>query len=55
MLSTASGPSGYNLFRPVIDGTIITDFPTKSILAGKFAKVPLIVGYVSSPLLTEPW
>ena len=37
---------GYNLFHPVIDGKVLTDFPTKSILAGKFAKVPLIVGYV---------
>ncbi|KAF8193381.1 Alpha/Beta hydrolase protein [Pholiota molesta] len=49
---TASGPSGYNLFRPVIDGTITTDFPTKSILAGKFAKVPLIVGATSNEILS---
>ena len=39
-----STASGYNVFRPVIDGKIITDFPTRSILEGKFAKVPLIVG-----------
>jgi len=36
--------SGYKLFNPVIDGKILLDFPTKSILAGDFAKVPLIVG-----------
>lgn len=36
---------GYKSFRPVIDGNILSDFPTKSILAGNFAKVPLIVGW----------
>ncbi|KIK03015.1 hypothetical protein K443DRAFT_95874 [Laccaria amethystina LaAM-08-1] len=43
--------SGYQVFHPVVDGKIITDFPTKSILNDKFARVPLIVGTVthSSP------
>ncbi|KAF8960057.1 Alpha/Beta hydrolase protein [Flammula alnicola] len=36
--SAAFTASGYNTFHPVVDGKIITEFPTKSILAGKFAK-----------------
>ncbi|CAA7265759.1 unnamed protein product [Cyclocybe aegerita] len=35
---------GYNRFRPVLDGKIITDYPTRSFLTGNFAGVPLIVG-----------
>ncbi|KAE9401291.1 alpha/beta-hydrolase [Gymnopus androsaceus JB14] len=38
----------YNTFHPVVDGTIITDYPSKLILAGQFAKVPLIVGSTSN-------
>lgn len=45
-LSTASGYRGWH---PVMDGKVFADFPTKSILAGKFAKVPLIVGCVNPP------
>ncbi|KAF8903688.1 alpha/beta-hydrolase [Gymnopilus junonius] len=48
----ASIGSGYNLFHPVIDGKVLTDFPTKSILAGKFAKVPLIVGATTNETLS---
>ena len=40
-----STASGYNSFPPVLDGKILSDFPTRSILSGDFAKVPLIVGY----------
>ncbi|PPR05171.1 hypothetical protein CVT26_012257 [Gymnopilus dilepis] len=43
---------GYNLFHPVIDGKVLTDFPTKSVLAGKLAKVPLIVGATTNETLS---
>jgi hypothetical protein len=36
----------YNGFHPVVDGKIITDLPTGSILAGNYARVPLMVGYI---------
>ena len=39
-----STASRYNSFHAVIDGKIISDFPTKSILTGDYAKVPLIIG-----------
>ena len=38
--------SPYNIFTPVIDGKVITQNPTKSILEGKFHKVSLMVGCV---------
>lgn len=41
-----STASGYNVFHPVIDDQLFSEFPTQSILEGKFAKVPLIVGCV---------
>ena len=44
--NNCSTASGYNNFHPVIDGKILLDFPTSSILAGDFTKVPLIVGWV---------
>lgn len=47
IIRSVSTASGYNTWHPVVDGKIFTDFPTKSILGGKFAKVPLIVGYVN--------
>ncbi|KIM39330.1 hypothetical protein M413DRAFT_447269 [Hebeloma cylindrosporum] len=43
-VTSAFTASGYKLFHPVVDGKVITDFPTKSVLEGKFAAVPLIVG-----------
>ncbi|PPQ95440.1 hypothetical protein CVT26_008459 [Gymnopilus dilepis] len=48
----ASIGGGYNLFHPVIDGKVLIDFPTKSILNGKFAKVPLIVGATTNETLS---
>ncbi|KDR78647.1 hypothetical protein GALMADRAFT_223905 [Galerina marginata CBS 339.88] len=51
MLSSETA-SGYKLFRPVIDGKILTDFPTKLIQAGKFAKVPLMVGATTNETLS---
>lgn len=36
----------YKMFLPVLDGKIIADLPTRSILAGNSARVPLVVGYV---------
>ena len=42
--ANCSTASGYNKFLPVIDGKVLLDFPTRSILAGNFVKVlPLIV------------
>lgn len=34
----------YNKFRPVVDGKLIYDFPTKLLTEGRFAHVPTIVG-----------
>ena len=34
----------YKIFRPVVDGTLVTDFPTLTILGGGMADVPVIVG-----------
>ncbi|TFK53144.1 alpha/beta-hydrolase [Heliocybe sulcata] len=42
----------YNGFRPVVDGTIILDYPTRSILRGEFKQVPLIVGATSNETLS---
>ncbi|KII91820.1 hypothetical protein PLICRDRAFT_105475 [Plicaturopsis crispa FD-325 SS-3] len=51
--STSAAFNGsYNLFHPVVDGTLITDTPTKSILSGEFAHVPLIVGSTSNETLS---
>ncbi|KAJ3730964.1 alpha/beta-hydrolase [Lentinula guzmanii] len=46
----AASTSGlaYNTFHPVVDGEIITDYPSSSILRGQFANVPLIVGATSN-------
>lgn len=34
----------YNKFRPVVDGKLIYDFPTKLLTEGRFAHVPTIAG-----------
>ncbi|KAF6759817.1 EstA protein [Ephemerocybe angulata] len=44
--------SGYNTFHPVVDGKVLTDYPTKLILQGKFARVPLIVGATTNETLS---
>ncbi|KIK58091.1 hypothetical protein GYMLUDRAFT_262697 [Collybiopsis luxurians FD-317 M1] len=46
----AAAKSGlaYNTFHPVVDGKIITDLPSSSVLKGNFARVPLIVGATSN-------
>lgn len=46
-----TGP--YKNFVPVLDGTVITDYPTRSVLRGEFAKVPLLVGSVSNETLAS--
>ncbi|KDR78646.1 hypothetical protein GALMADRAFT_64536 [Galerina marginata CBS 339.88] len=51
-VTSAFTASGYNVFHPVIDGKTIADFPTKLIQAGKFAKVPLIVGATTNETLS---
>ncbi|KAF8871765.1 Alpha/Beta hydrolase protein [Infundibulicybe gibba] len=42
----------YKVFRPVVDGQLITEPPTQSILAGRFARVPLIVGATTNETLS---
>ncbi|CAA7267478.1 unnamed protein product [Cyclocybe aegerita] len=50
--SSAFTASGYRSFHPVVDGKVIIDYPTKSILEGKFAKVPLVVGATTNETLS---
>ena len=38
-------PGAYYQFKPAIDGKIITDYPDRLLLQGKYAMVPLITGY----------
>ncbi|KAJ2918495.1 hypothetical protein MD484_g1931, partial [Candolleomyces efflorescens] len=45
--------SGYNKFRPVVDGKVIRDFPTRLIAEGKFTRVPLIVGATTKETYSE--
>ncbi|TFK53145.1 alpha/beta-hydrolase [Heliocybe sulcata] len=45
-----TGP--WNRFMPVIDGKVITDYPTRSILEGNFKNVPIIVGHTSNESLS---
>ena len=33
------------MFKPVLDGKVIADYPDRLLLQGKHAKVPLITGY----------
>ncbi|KZT22314.1 alpha/beta-hydrolase [Neolentinus lepideus HHB14362 ss-1] len=42
----------YNAFHPIIDGKIILDYPTRSVLRGEFKQVPLIVGATSNETLS---
>jgi carboxylesterase type B len=35
------------VYSPVIDGTFITDYPSKLVAAGKFAKLPILTGVVT--------
>lgn len=47
----ASSPAfngSYRAFHPVLDGKTFSDYPTQAILAGRYAKVPLIVGATSN-------
>ncbi|EIW53482.1 alpha/beta-hydrolase [Trametes versicolor FP-101664 SS1] len=39
-------------FRPVLDGKLLTEAPTVSLLAGRFADVPVIVGATSNETLS---
>ncbi|KAF8525551.1 alpha/beta-hydrolase [Hysterangium stoloniferum] len=41
-------PGAYKIWVPVVDGTVFTDAPTKSIREGKFAKVPIMAGSTSN-------
>ncbi|KAJ7099280.1 Alpha/Beta hydrolase protein [Mycena belliarum] len=42
----------YRQFQPVLDGKIFKDFPTRQILSGKFADVPIMVGSTSNETLS---
>ncbi|KAH9848631.1 alpha/beta-hydrolase [Lenzites betulinus] len=42
----------YNGFRPVLDGTLLTEAPTLSLLSGRFANVPVIIGATSNETLS---
>ncbi|TEB21206.1 EstA protein [Coprinellus micaceus] len=42
----------YAAFHPVIDGNVITDYPTRLISQGKFARVPLIIGATTNETLS---
>ncbi|THU78749.1 alpha/beta-hydrolase [Dendrothele bispora CBS 962.96] len=54
LTTTTAFNGGYKLFRPVVDGKIITAPPTLSLLAGNFAKVPVIVGSTSNETVSTP-
>ncbi|KAK7435520.1 hypothetical protein VKT23_019642 [Stygiomarasmius scandens] len=54
LATTTAFAGGYKLFRPVVDGKIITAPPTLSILAGNFTKVPVIVGSTSNETVSTP-
>ncbi|EMD37060.1 hypothetical protein CERSUDRAFT_137491 [Gelatoporia subvermispora B] len=43
----------YNAFHPVMDGKLLTEYPTISILNGDFRDVPLIVGATSNETLAN--
>ncbi|KAG6915820.1 hypothetical protein DXG01_009694 [Tephrocybe rancida] len=45
--SSAFTGSLYKTFHPVLDGKTFVNYPTRLITSGKFASVPLIVGYIS--------
>jgi hypothetical protein len=34
----------YTSWQPVVDGAFLADFATKQLAAGKFVKIPTIVG-----------
>ncbi|KAJ7478669.1 Alpha/Beta hydrolase protein [Mycena galericulata] len=43
---------GYNLFQPVLDGKLFTDFPTRQISEGNFKNVPILVGSTTNETLS---
>ncbi|KAK1235025.1 hypothetical protein PQX77_001762 [Marasmius sp. AFHP31] len=40
--------SPYRFFRPVVDGKLIRDYPTRLLMNGRFVRVPLLVGATSN-------
>ena len=40
-------PSSVWPWQPVVDGTFVADFPSKLTAAGKFSKVPMIMGFTT--------
>ena len=47
----SSNGSFYQRWKPVVDGDLIPDYPTKLLAEGKFARVPVISGYVGNARL----
>lgn len=41
----------FSRWQPVIDGTFITDFPSKLTAASKFTKVPIMLGMMTGPYM----
>ncbi|KAF5379671.1 hypothetical protein D9615_005751 [Tricholomella constricta] len=50
--SSAFTGSLYKTFRPVVDGKLLTEYPTQSVTSGNFASVPLIVGATTNETLS---
>ncbi|KAG1886991.1 Alpha/Beta hydrolase protein [Suillus subluteus] len=50
---TGGSSGSYNLFRPVMDGILITGHPTSKFQRDEFAHVPLIVGATSNETLSS--
>lgn len=40
-------PSSIWPWQPVVDGKFVADFPSKLTAAGKFTKVPMIMGFTT--------
>ncbi|EEB89171.1 hypothetical protein MPER_12759, partial [Moniliophthora perniciosa FA553] len=48
LADTPEFQGSYRAFRPVVDGTVVSDYPTRSIMQGSFKTVPLLVGATSN-------
>uniref|UniRef100_A0A0W0F7K6 Carboxylic ester hydrolase n=1 Tax=Moniliophthora roreri TaxID=221103 RepID=A0A0W0F7K6_MONRR len=48
LADTPEFQGSYRVFKPVIDGTVVPDYPTRAIMQGWFSKVPLLIGATSN-------
>ncbi|KAF9008289.1 Alpha/Beta hydrolase protein [Cyathus striatus] len=46
-------PPAYHIFRPVVDGRIITDYPTRLVMLGEGRGVPLLIGATTNETSSE--